>query len=237
MLRFETFEELGVAAAVMSDMSDGDCGFTGSDPATAARNRERVCGPCSVDPHHLVCAQQVHGSVVVWASESDRGRHYGGSLELFPGTDAILTGARGLPVAIFVADCVPVLLYDKRNHVGGLVHAGREGTFLRVTEKAVAGMRERYGSNPDDVYALIGPSAGPCCYEVNTEMARFFADAGVPVSGRNLDLWKANFMQLRANGIPESNITIAGTCTVCTTAFFSHRRQPNGARNVVLFVL
>jgi hypothetical protein len=237
MLRFGALERLGVAVAVMSDASDGDCGFRGSEPALAARRRRHVCERCAIDPHHLVCAQQVHGSTLAWARETDRGRQPGASLEPFPETDAILTEVRGLPLAIFVADCVPVLLYDQRNHVGGLVHAGREGTLSRITEKAIAAMRESRGSDPVDIHALIGPSAGPCCYQVSTEMAASFADAGFPVNGRNLDLWKANLLQLQASGVPQSHITIHGTCTVCTTTFFSHRRQPNGARNMAFFTL
>jgi len=238
MLRFDSLERLGVRVAAMSDASDGDCGFKGRAPAEAAQYREHVCKRCAIDPQHLVCAGQIHGSRIAWAHESDRGRHAGGSLEPFPETDAILTDVAGLPLAIFVADCVPVFLYDQRRHIGGLVHAGREGTLARITEKAVIAMCESRGCDPADIHALIGPSAGPCCYEVSEEMAAAsFAAAGLPVNGRKLDLSEANAQQLRTSGIPDSNITIDGTCTICTTTYFSHRRQPNNSRNMALMML
>jgi YfiH family protein len=237
MLRFEEIERPGAAVALISDASDGDCAFKGSAPALASQHRERICELCAIDPRHLVCAQQAHECAIAWAQERDRGRHWGGFLEPFPETDAILTDVRGLPLAIFVADCVPVFLYDEHNHIGGLVHAGREGTLSRITEKAVAAMRERRNSNPADVHALIGPSAGPCCYQVSEEMAASFADAGFPLEGRHLDLWKANALQLRASGVLQSHITLDETCTICTTTYFSHRRQPNGARNMALMML
>ena len=237
MLRFSALENLGVAVAAMSEMRDGDCGFKGPDPTCAARNLQSVCDSYAVDPRHLVCAQQVHGSNVAWATDADRGRNPGGPLDPFPETDALLTGVPRLPLAIFAADCVPVFLYDARNRIAGLVHAGREGTLARIAARAVAFMRDERGTRPGDVHAVIGPSAGPCCYEVAPGMAASFAAAGLPVNGRNLDLWKANALQLTTSGVPESHIATIGVCTVCTTTFFSHRREPDGARNMALLVI
>ncbi len=237
MLRFSALESLGVAVAAMSEMRDGDCGFKAPDPARAAHNRQRVCDSYAVDPRDLVCAQQVHGSKIAWATDADRGRNPAGPLDPFPETDALLTGVPRLPLAIFIADCVPVFLYDTRNRVAGLVHAGREGTLAGIAARAVASMRDKRGTRPADVHAVIGPSAGPCCYEVAPEMAASFAAAGLPINGRNLDLWKANALQLTTSGVPESHITTIGICTICTTTFFSHRHEPNAARNMALLVI
>ncbi len=237
MLRFAFLEEFGATVAAISDVSDGNCGFKDPEPGAAARNRERMCAAFSVNHRDIVCGQQVHGDRIALADEPDRGRQWGSHLEPFSATDAVLTATRGLPIAMFVADCVPVFLLDPRKRVAGMVHAGREGTFSRIAAKAISAMRERCGTRPADVRAVIGPSAGPCCYEVGQEMADAFIAAGFPATGRRLDLWTANAMQLLEAGLSKENIAIAGTCTICTGAFFSHRRDVSGARNMAIMML
>jgi len=237
MIRFAELENLGVAVAAISDVSDGDCGFKGEDPALAPANRKRFCALLGVSDDALVCGCQVHSPNIAWARAEDRGRYHGSSIGAFPETDALITDVPGLPLAIFVADCVPVFLYDARKRVAALIHAGREGTVMRIAARAVEEMREKRGSNPADIHAVIGPSAGPCCYEVSLRMAADLASTGFPVKGRHLDLWRANAQQLADSGLCESHVSTVGLCTICTNQFFSHRRDPRGARNMALLVM
>jgi hypothetical protein len=212
----------------MSEMADGDC-------SRFARNGARVvvAGQCGVVPEDIVCAQQVHGCRIARALEHDRGRGSRHGLEPFPETDAVITSVKGLPLAVSVADCVPVLLFNPVAETAGIVHAGRQGTFENIAAKTVAEMT-RLASSPRDVFAVIGPSAGPCCYEVSAEMAEDWARRDLPRQGRHLDLWAANAFQLVAAGVPASHIEIAGICTVCGGRFFSYRRGDNTLRNMAI---
>lgn len=237
MMRFDEMEKRGVSLALMTDAADGDCGRR-ADPAA----RERVCNACGIRSEDLVCGSQVHGVNIAIAGESDRGRGVRSGHSAFPDTDALVTNVRGLPLAVFVADCVPVYVVEPVVGCIALVHAGRVGTERGITGLAVQVLQETYGAKPERTYALIGPSAGPCCYEVDEACAKAFA-AAIPAYNpaalpkRHLDLWHANAVQLTSAGIPSAHINSSGTCTICSGLFHSHRRCPNGQRNMAFLAL
>jgi YfiH family protein len=236
MYRFETFDRFGISARI-SGVADGDCGFNGPNPSEAVENRKRFCAAIGANHEDLVCAGQTHGVTVARAEEPDRGRQWGGDIKPFPSTDAMVTDVPGLPIAIFVADCVPVFLFDERNRAAGLAHAGREGTAARIVERTLDAMRDNFGTRPEDVHAAIGPSAGPCCYEVSEEMAGQWRASGAPVRGRNLDLWETNAAQLSAYGVSKTFIFTARLCTICGEEFYSHRNHADRSRNMALIML
>ena len=234
MIRFEQFEALGVAVAAISERADGDCAWAAQGGAGA---RRAFCARCGLDAGGLVCARQVHGVTMVRAGEADRGRGGPAGKPRFDAVDAMVTDVAGLPLAVFVADCVPVYFFDPQRRAIGLVHAGREGTRQQIGPKALDVLTREFGSRPWDVHALIGPSAGPCCYEVSPEIAEDFAQAGLPVRGRHVDLWEANVRQLVAAGVPEEQVAVAGMCTICDGRFHSYRRDGGSARNMALLAL
>jgi polyphenol oxidase len=159
--------------------------------------------------------------------------------------DASATNRAGLLLAIQTADCVPILLVDPKKRAVAAIHAGWRGTLSRITQKAVGRMQLEFGSNPVHLLAAIGPSIGPCCYEVAadfvTKFSAQFADAAdyfdQPLSGEepnplqwlnmkppghqpppknvNLDLRKANRSQLLAAGLLAKNIYVSDLCTAC----------------------
>jgi polyphenol oxidase len=227
LIRFSFLENLGVGVAAISDVSDGDCGFRSADPAA----RTRLCESCDIYVADLVCARQVHGNSVARAREEDRGR------EFFPETDGIVTDVASLPLVVAVADCVPVFVYDPVKQAVGIIHAGREGTLKNIVGAGVNTMRSSFGSEPRDLYAVIGPSAGPCCYEVDEAMTAACEARGVARRGRCLDLWQTNAIQLAAAGVSIGNIEITGICTICDGRFFSYRRGDGIARNMALIML
>ena len=206
--------------AAMSGIAEGDC--SRDDPGRAG-----FLNCCGVNKKALASARQVHGRKIVSVEAG------GGVGE----ADGLITNTPGVALGITVADCVPVLLFDPRAGACGAVHAGRAGTELNIAGAAVSALATAYGSNPPDIVACVGPSAGPCCYEVSEEMAAAFAGLGLPVQGRNLDLWGANRMQLEAAGVPANQISISGTCTICGTGFHSYRSGDKGARNMALILL
>lgn len=237
MVRFDSFERQGVAVAAISDMSDGDCGRHSPNQESAQRARSAFCAQLGIDAATLVCAEQVHGAVVVQVRAEDSGRGVVDGQPARPGADGLLTEIEGLPLAMYVADCVPVYLFDSRLRVGGILHAGRAGTRLNICAAAIGELGRLFGTSPSDVHALIGPSAGPCCYEVSEEIAADFVRRGLPVQGRRLDLWQANARQLTATGVPQRQIEIVGCCTICDGSFYSYRKGAQTARNMAVMVI
>ena len=197
MFRFRQFEKVGAAAAAISDKMDGDCGMKGAEEASVVRYaREGFCAQLGVDAASLVCARQVHGRTVVRVGEQDRGCGARGWDSAIDAADGLATDVKGLPLAIAVADCVPVYLVAEGGRAACLLHAGRRGTLGAISGEGVRLLQEAYGVPPAALHAVIGPSAGPCCYEVSPEMAAAFAQAGLPKRGRRLDLWQASWRRI-----------------------------------------
>ena len=196
------------------------------DPTRVQTNRELAARAAGWDPGRIISASQVHGRQAVAVSREDLGK---GDR---PNTDALVTDEPGILLLLKFADCVPVILWDPVQRVVGLAHAGWRGTILGTPAAALEIMVNRYRSRPSDVLAGIGPSIGPCCYEVGPEVVsaagREFAGSNVLQSGSggriHLDLWAANSETLLRAGVPEENIAVAGICTRCRPdIFFSHR--------------
>ena len=233
MIRFSAFESIGVAVAAVSDKSDGDCGSGGTDGAGGLGVRAALCRRCDVEPGRLVTVRQVHGTRVVVAAKTHRDKEDGP-----PETaDGIVTAAPGLPVAVFVADCVPVYLQAPGRGVGGIVHAGRRGVMANIAGEAVQVLARDFAVDPGAIHALIGPSAGPCCYEVSPALAEAFVRAGLPAEGRHLDLWAANVCQLVAAGVPREQVAVTAICTICDGRFHSYRTDGGHGRNMALLAL
>jgi YfiH family protein len=164
--------------------------------------------------------------------------------------DAILTQHPGVALALSFADCVPIMLYDHASKVIGLVHAGWRGTARGIALATIEAMQAQFGSNPRDIYAGIGPSIGPCCYEVSSTVQHLFlgreqfADmptaerfcnlvresavfsVGTRLNAPHLDLWQTNRNQLLMTGLAPEHIELSAICTSCNThLFFSHRGE------------
>ena len=196
------------------------------DPEKVRANRQLMARAVGWDPEQFVSAGQVHGRQAVAV-----GRRNLGGPDL-AGTDALVTDEPGVLLLLKFADCVPVILWDPVRRVVGLAHAGWKGTVLGTPAAALQLMVGKYGSRPSDVLAGIGPSIGPCCYEVGPEVVaaaeREFAGGDVlqpgPRGKIHFDLWGANAETLMRAGVPEENIATAGICTRCHhDLFFSHR--------------
>jgi YfiH family protein len=170
-------------------------------------------------------------------SVSDCGRGATCRETALPETDGIVTAEEGVPIGVLVADCVPVALFDPVRRVGAVVHAGREGTMQDIAGKAVSFMSEAHRCKPGDIHAIIGPSAGPCCYEVSPEIADEFESAGLPRQGRMLDLWAANRMQLVRAGMSPDKINVTKVCTICSDRLHSYRADGSRRRNMMLLMI
>ena len=147
--------------------------------------------------------------------------------------DGLVVTRPGPVVAVLSVDCVPIILYHPARHVGAVVHVGWRGTAAGIAARAVDFLHARCGCDPSELRVGLGPSIGPCCYQVSRpvaeEIAAGFAYSAPVVAGRHdswwADLASANRQQLLARGVPAANLEAAGLCTAChSRAFFSERK-------------
>lgn len=187
-------------------------------------------------PFSVVQAHQVHGDKIAYANNSSLTR------EDLEGIDALITDVPGVAVGARTADCIPVLLYDRVHRAVAAVHAGWRGTVLGISTKVLREMNSRFGTNPADVRAVIGPGIGPDSFQVGEEVVEAFRKAGFPMEsihsfrgpripdtmqgGHHIDLWMANRWLLTESGLMETNIQTVGLCTyTLNDRFYSARRE------------
>lgn len=205
------------------------------DRDTVTDNRAQLSLVTEAFPDLLTFGRQVHGAGVTVVTGELIGS---GALEAdsaIADTDGMVTDIADVPLVVLVADCAALSLYDPIKEVIGVAHAGWRGTVAGIAAVTVATMNEAFGTRPSDLIAGIGPSIGPCCYEVGGDVVDGLHDRHPDIAGQvittdahaaHLDLWTANLLQLTAAGVREDRIEVAGLCTSChTDVFYSHRAE------------
>ena len=183
--------------------------------------------------------RQVHGATVR-RIEDLRGGYMGEG-------DVLLTTRPRLPLAVFTADCLPVLIFDPAGQRLALAHVGWRGTVKSASLTAARALVVE-GSRPEDLVAAIFPSIGPCCYEVDRAVIEPLSaafperwEAWVTSAGPGkwrLDLWAANQSQLEVAGLRPDRIVNPRLCTACRRdLFFSYRKEGSHGRLVTLAAL
>ena len=237
----------GVSTGVYGSLNLG--GHVGDDQEAVAENRRRVAAALGVD--RLTVADQRHTDRVAIVTTALAGRGHDGAADsaaAFPATDAMITAVPGAALAILVADCAPVVLYDPVHRAAGVAHSGRAGTLRGVVPKTVSAMSAAFGTVPGDLLIGIGPAIGAASYEIGTaEAAEVTAALGAAAArlltpsrpGHALfDLTGAIRGQLRAAGIPEANVHDLSIDTRTSTAdFFSDRAARPCGRFAAVAVL
>jgi YfiH family protein len=162
----------GLSRAYCADDAPGELnlGFTAADDRDiVAQNRrllvEAVTGDSSTP---LVTLRQIHSSVLVLGASGDASRQ-----SPWKG-DGLLTDQPGLLLGVQTADCIPVLVADRKRNAVAAFHAGWRGTVKRIVESGIGRLRMEFGSRPEDLIAAIGPGVGPCCYAVGDEVLSSF---------------------------------------------------------------
>jgi YfiH family protein len=162
----------GLSRAYCADDAPGELnvGFTAEDDReTVAANRRLLAEAISGDAATpLVALRQIHSKMVVHAGRADASR------ERPLKGDGLTTDEPGLLLAIQTADCIPVLVADRKRRAVAAFHAGWRGTVKRIVETGIARMRIALGSRPEDLTAAIGPGVGACCYSVGEEVVSEF---------------------------------------------------------------
>jgi polyphenol oxidase len=247
VLTWPVFEPLPVDAIVTTRHGGVSAGryatlnlsfAVGDEAANVRENRSRTAAALGTRLAAFVFAHQVHGSRAEIVSAADRGRGTLAAGDAIGPADALITATPGTVLAILVADCVPIVLYDPAAHVLACVHAGWRGTVARTAHAALAAMGS-LGTEPRDVVAGIGPAIAPGSYQVGDDVAAAARDAfgeqapallrpdATGGRGRWLfDLPAANRQVLRAAGVLDSQIHVAATPTgLGPGLFFSHRAE------------
>lgn len=200
-------------------------GWTDSDDvANVAANRARLVSEVAPGME-LVTVRQVHGTAIQLIEPAHGALSKPDGKAMLEG-DGLMTAVPGLLLGVQTADCVPVLLADTKQRVVGAFHAGWRGTTAGIAGHGVELMRSRYGSRAEHMVAAVGPSIGPCCFEVGDDVRAEFAES--LHRGRSVDLWKTNRRQLETAGVPD--VTVVGECSACSRVegrrkYFSHRAE------------
>jgi polyphenol oxidase len=185
-------------------------------------NRARLARALGFSPDRLVTTGQVHGKdvLVVDAETADS--------TVVVRADIMVTREPGFLLMQRFADCVPLMLWHEQASIVSVAHAGWRGTAIGVAGRAVEAVAE-LGGDPSGLRAGIGPSIGPCCFEIGHDVLAQIPGAAVASStgpnGRpHVDLWELNRRQFVAAGVPAECVEVASICTRCQPdRFFSHR--------------
>jgi hypothetical protein len=196
----------------------------GDDRALVEANRRRLAEHAGYDPAQVQMARHVHGTDV-WT--------VGQPLADDATFDGLVCDRVGAVLAAFAADCIPILFAEPDARVCGAAHAGWRGTVAGIAANIVARMAA-LGARPDRIRVALGPSIGPCCFEVGPEVVAAFRDAlgdvpGLVVAGPrkdHIDLRVASRTILERAGVAPDHIDDRPPCTRCEPdRFFSYRRD------------
>ena len=186
---------------------------------------------------------QIHSDEIFILKDKSRTREQVSKIN----ADAIMTHLSGIPIGIFTADCIPVLLYDPKLHVAAAIHAGREGTSQYIVNKSIMAMRREYGCEPQDLVAGLGLGIGGCCYEIDENCLNSFENKipfeppFVKSKGNGkflLDLFAVNEQQGIDAGLLPENILRSEECTFCSPMnYFSYRREGQTGRILTFIML
>lgn len=247
----------GISEGIFSSMN---LSFTRGDEEMAVlENYCRIAKVMESDVSQFVCSDQTHTTNVRVVTRQDAGKGVIRDRD-YSDVDGLITNERGLVLATFYADCVPLYFVDPVKKVIGLSHSGWRGTVAGMGRVTVEKMSEVYGCNPKDIHAAIGPSICQSCYEVSREVADAYLD-GLKQQKKNdnvlseqemkaqfdvvfmqknerqvnekkyqMNLWKANELVMRAAGIRPENIEVTDICTAHNKEYLFSHRASNGKR-------
>jgi polyphenol oxidase len=201
-------------------------------------NRRKIAGVLNLDISQFTFARQTHSANVAIVGKEQKGKGGARPDDAIDNTDALITQERGICICVQTADCVPLLVYDPEKHVVAAIHAGWRGTLRKVAEHTIHTLIETFGCHPADLLVGIGPSNGPCCYEVGEDVreeaiAALGSVNGIILPGASrgkyiFDQWQANKQQLLECGIKEENIEITTYCSQTHHDLFFSSRAGKG---------
>ena len=198
--------------------------------AEVQANRHRVLRALGLGHTSLYTVRQVHGNQLCVVDEAavQHGLH---GIQ----ADALITTLPEVSLGVLVADCLPIVFYTLAPPVLAVVHAGRMGTYHRIASRVLDVLQERFAVAAEQVYAILGPAIGACCYTLDAravdpfrehfpDWEAFFRPCGV--ERWVMSLTAANTAQLHAAGVPATHVHTAPLCTSCYNQhLYSHRAE------------
>ncbi len=196
---------------------------SGDNPDSVYKNRNLLTKYLECSPNSYTHGIQVHGDIIHIVDEKNISKN---NIEC----DALITTNFNALLNIYVADCVPIAIYDPVKKVGALCHCGWRGTNLDLLQKTIKKMVHSYKSMKEDILIGIGPSIGSCCYNVSEDLYSQFnpkENEGHKTNNKfYLDLKVINKNRAIVSGVLEKNIEIMDYCTSCNNdLFYSYRKE------------
>ncbi len=223
-----------------------DLGYNrGDDPACVAENYRRFCRAIGADHSCVVKSRQIHTADIRIVTKADLGV---GLCDPAPyEADGLITNVPGLCLTVFTADCVPVLLCDPVRRCIAAVHSGWRSTAMAIVPKAVQVMIDRFGSQPENIIAAIGPAIAGCCFQTQNEvpdaMLEAYGDMASPFIQPDgpdhfrVDLKGIIAQSLQDAGLSPDHIDISNHCTAChPDLFWSHRLIGNARGSMAAMI-
>lgn len=219
----------------------------GDDRAAVAENFRRMGETLGVRCEDMVLSQQTHTTNIRIVTDEDRGKGITRERD-YTDIDGLITNVPGICLVTTYADCVPLYFLDPVKKVIALSHSGWRGTVGKIGKKTVELMHDKFGSDPADILAAVGPSVCQDCYEVSADVIDRFRevfDRSVweelfyekPDGKYQLDLWKANEKIFLEAGIRKEHIAVTNVCTHCNSGIlYSHRAMGDKRGNLCAFL-
>jgi len=208
-----------------------NCGDTAEN---VQENYRRLCGAVGVKVENVVLSRQVHEDKVRIVTEQDAGMGLWRERD-YESADALITDAHNVPLVVFSADCIVILLSDSVSGAVGAVHAGWRGTALGIVGKAIDEMERCFGTKRENIRATIGAGIGPCCFETHDDVPDAMraamgaaAEPYIKAAGAKwqVDLKGLNCAQLARCGVSADRVDICQLCTAChPELYWSHRKM------------
>lgn len=210
-------------------------------------NFRRIGEALGIRCEDMVLTRQTHTTNIRIVTDEDRGKGILRERD-YTDVDGLVTNVPGICLVTSYADCVPLYFVDPVKKVIGLSHSGWRGTVGKIGKKTVEVMHEKYGCDPGDILAAVGPSVCMECYEVSRDVIikfqqafeeRFWSELFYekPNGKYQLDLWKANELIFREAGILPEHTAVTNVCTHCNSRIlYSHRASGDRRGNLCAFL-
>lgn len=211
------------------------CHYVNDLPENVTRNRQLFCDKLNIHHNQLVFPRQTHSDRLLVIDAHFLQQSTEKQTVLLKGVDALITTEKNICIGINTADCVPILLFDPKQQVIAVAHAGWRGTVARIAAKTAQQLIQQFQCAPETLLVAIGPSISQKNYEVGNDVLAEFVKADFPTgkffsknlhNGKlQLDLWEANRWQLEEVGILPKHIEVANICTFDQAdTYFSARK-------------
>lgn len=221
----------GVSSGHLSSLNIGV--HRGDTVQNLQKNYQLLAQALGFSMDKLVLTRQTHSDIVRAVTAGDAGK--GLTQDVWPECDALITNTPGVALAVFTADCTPILLHDPVTGSVGAVHAGWRGTAEGLAAKTIRAMIDTYGCKAENIRAAIGPNIAQCCFETDADVPDAMrhalgatAEPYIRQSGQKyyVNLKEINALWLKNAGV--THIEISPLCTACRQdLFWSHRKVGN----------